>query len=128
MYDLEQDQRNEQAALDPAANSIYTQNDHSPEPHPTGRRTSSCADFKNGLIQKILDADQVDVEFGQIHLLVDKLFQNEDDMEQSNSYLFHVKLALILSSMVQMKNSLMKYLDYEINDANPEMNLMTQVP
>ena len=49
-------------------------------------------------------------------------------MEQSNSYLFHVKLALILSSMVQMKNSLMKYLDYEINDANPEMNLMTQVP
>jgi hypothetical protein len=50
MYDLEQDQRNEQAALDPAANSIYTPNDHSPEPHPTGRRTSSCADFKNGLI------------------------------------------------------------------------------
>jgi hypothetical protein len=35
---------------------------------------------------------------------------------------------LILSSMVQMKNSLMKYLDYEINDANPEMNLMTQAP
>lgn len=88
-------------------------------------------DFQNAFVTKILDIDNIESDFGQLHHLIDKLFQNEEDMEQQNSYLFHIKFSLILSSMVQMKNSLVKYLDYEINEENPEMNLnlgMTQQP
>lgn len=88
-------------------------------------------DFQNAFVTKILDINSIEADFGQLHHLIDKLFQNEDDMEQQNSYLFHIKFSLILSCMVQMKNSLVKYLDYEINEENPEMNLnlgMTQQP
>ena len=86
-------------------------------------------DFQDAFVTKILDIDRIESDFGQLHHLIDKLFQNEDDMEQQNSNLFHIKFSLILSYMVQMKNSLVKYLDYEINEENPEMNLnlgMTQ--
>ncbi len=81
------------------------------------------ADFNDVLVMQILDTDSIEKDFGKIHLLIDKLFQNEEDLEQQNSYLFHVRLSLLISAMVQMKNSLVKYLDYEINDENPDKNL-----
>ena len=103
---------------------LYTTNEDS---EPNGQRglplSFTRADFKDVLVSQILDTGRIEKDFGKIHLLIDKLFQNEDDLEQQNSHLFHLKLSLILSAMVQMKNSLVKYLDYEINDENPDKNL-----
>ena len=57
-------------------------------------------EFKQNLIDQILDTTKVETEFSKLHLLMDRLFQNEDDMQQQNSYLFHLKFGLVLSSMV----------------------------
>ena len=43
-----------------------------------------------------------------------------------NSHLFQLKFSLLLSSMVQMKNSLMKYMDYESREVNPIVSVGTQ--
>ena len=43
-----------------------------------------------------------------------------------NSHLFQLKFSLVLSSMVQMKNSLIKYMDYESRDANSQAQVGTQ--
>ena len=47
------------------------------------------------------------------------------DMSQ-NSNMFHLKLAMLLSSMVQMKNSLMRYLEHDAKETNPKLSLWTQ--
>ena len=52
-----------------------------------------------------------------MHLLIDRLFQAEDDLPVQNSNMFHVRLSLILSIVVHMKNSLVRYLDYEAKEA-----------
>lgn len=48
----------------------------------------------------ILDFESIERDFGKVHLLIDKLFQNEDDLVPQNSYLFQIKLPLVLSAMV----------------------------
>lgn len=41
-----------------------------------------------------------------------------------NSFLFQLKFSMLLSAMVQMKNSLIKYLDYEKDSTKqPEMQI-----
>jgi hypothetical protein len=78
------------------------------------------------LLHKLLEVDKIEGDFGKLHLLVDKVFSIENDLQQ-NSRLFHLKFALFLSSIVQMKNSLAKYLDYEAKDSNPLAQLGTQL-
>lgn len=52
-----------------------------------------------------------------MHLLVDRLMRPKScEKVSQNSFLFQLKLSMLLSSMVQMKNSLVKYLDYETSD------------
>ena len=57
-----------------------------------------------------------------MHKLIDKLFETDEDLKAQNSFMFHLKISMILSTMVQMKNSLVKYLDYEVNEENEELN------
>ena len=84
--------------------------------------TKNKEEMKDQFMDTVLDFGQIEQEFSKIHILVDNLFQNEDDLKPQNSYLFQVKISLILSSMVQMKNTLVKYLDYEVEEPS------TQVP
>lgn len=51
---------------------------------------------------------------------MDSLTQpNPGEKLLQNTHLFQLKFSLLLSSMVQMKNSLMKFMDYESREANP---------
>ena len=69
---------------------------------------------KNDLLEKLMQVDQVEKDFGRIHLLVDRLFVNKSIKSFiQNSNQFHVSLGIILSCTVQMKNSLIKFLDYD---------------
>jgi len=60
-----------------------------------------------------------------LHLLVDRVFENQKNMNQ-NSNLFHAKFAMLLSSLVQMKNSLIKYLEHEAKEVQPDLKMWTQ--
>ena len=73
------------------------------------------------MVEQILDVDSIERDFARLHHLVDKLYQNDDDLPQQNSYLFHLKFSLVLSVVVQMKNTLSKFLDFEINEQEPEL-------
>lgn len=84
--------------------------------------TKNLDKMKDHFMDSVLDFSNIEQQFSKIHLLIDNLFQNEDDLKPQNSYLFQVKISLILSSMVQMKNTLVKYLDYEVEEPS------TQVP
>ena len=85
----------------------------------------SQGEFRQHLIDQMMDVNKIEVEFSKLHCLIDNLFQNEADLAQQNSCLFHLKLALVLSAMVQMKNTLVKFMDYEINEQNPNLNWNT---
>jgi hypothetical protein len=61
-------------------------------------------------MEAVLDFNTIQHEFAKVHLLIDRLFQNENDLPQQNSYLFQVKTSLILSAIVQMKTSLLKFM------------------
>ncbi|CDW78228.1 UNKNOWN [Stylonychia lemnae] len=87
----------------------------------------SQEEYRDVLLQKMLALDDLDDQFSKIHLLVDKLFENQKNMSQ-NSNMFHLKFSLLLSSIVQMKNSLMKYLEHESQEQVPELQLWTQKP
>ena len=45
-----------------------------------------------------------------------------------NSNMFHVRFAMLLSSVVQMKNSLIKCLEHEAKEQNPDLKMWTQIP
>lgn len=69
---------------------------------------------KNELLEKLMQVEKVEKDFGRVHLLVDKLFANKSIKSFiQNSNQFHVSLGIILSCTVQMKNSLIKFLDYD---------------
>ena len=71
-------------------------------------------------MEQLLKVEEIEQEFGRLHMLVDGLTQPKPGEKLlQNTHLFLLKFALILSSMVQMKNSLMKYMDYESREANP---------
>ena len=72
--------------------------------------------FKDHFVSKVLDFNSIERDFSKIHLLVDSLFVSSTDLPPQNSYLFQLKLSLLLSAMVQMKNTLVKYMDYELSD------------
>lgn len=55
--------------------------------------------FKDALLTKMLQVEEIEQEFGKMHLLVDRLFENSPNMTQ-NSNMFQVRFALILSSIV----------------------------
>lgn len=64
--------------------------------------------------------DEIEQDFGKLHLLVDSLTQpSPTEKLLQNSYLFQLKFSLVLSSMVQMKNTLVKYMEYEGRESNP---------
>lgn len=63
----------------------------------------------------MLAIDDIEQQFGKIHLLVDKIFEHHSGLIQ-NSNMFHLKFSLLLSSLVHMKNSLAKYLEHEAKD------------
>jgi len=63
--------------------------------------------------------DEIEQDFGKLHLLVDALTQpTVGEKLLQNSHLFQLKFSLVLSSMVQMKNTLVKYMDHEGREAN----------
>ena len=62
-----------------------------------------------------MDTEKIEQDFGKIHLLIDNLLQTRE-RTNSNSNSFQLMLSLVLSSTVQMKNSLIKYLDFETNN------------
>lgn len=73
----------------------------------------------------MLALDDIDDSFGRVHLLIDKIFENQHQMIQ-NSNMFHLKLAMTLSSITQMKNSLVKFLEHEVKEDQPDLKLWTQ--
>ena len=42
--------------------------------------------------------------------------------------MFHVRFSLLLSAIVQMKNSLIKSLEQEAKERQPDLKMWTQVP
>ena len=58
---------------------------------------------------------------------MDKIFENQENMSQ-NSNMFHVRFSMLLSSVVQMKNSLIKCLEHEAKEQNPDLKVWTQIP
>lgn len=58
-------------------------------------------DFKEQLINRILNVDQIERDFSRMHQLVDRLLKPKSDMTQQNSHLFQLKLAMLLSAHVQ---------------------------
>lgn len=87
----------------------------------------SQEEYKDQLLEQLLQVDEIEQDFGKLHLLVDSLTQpSPGEKLLQNSHLFQLKLSLVLSSMVQMKNSLVKYMDYENREANPSVALGTQ--
>jgi hypothetical protein len=83
-------------------------------------------EYHDILLENLLQVDRIEQEFGKVHLLVDRLMRpKSSEKVQQNSFLFHMKFAMLLSSMVQMKNSLIKYLDYESSD-RPRVPTETQ--
>lgn len=58
-------------------------------------------EYKDQLLEKLLQIDAIEQDFGKLHLLVDSLTQPSMTEELlQNSHLFQLKLALLLSSMV----------------------------
>lgn len=84
-------------------------------------------EYKDLILQKMLSVNEIDRSFSQLHLLIDRVFENQKNMNQ-NSNLFHLKFAMMLSSLVQMKNSLLKYLEHEAREGQPELKMWTQAP
>lgn len=74
-------------------------------------------EYQDILLENLLQVDRIEQEFGKVHLLIDRVMRPKaSEKITQNSFLFQLKLSMLLSSMVQMKNSLIKYLDYEHND------------
>jgi hypothetical protein len=72
------------------------------------------SEYHDILLENLLQVERIEQDFGKVHLLVDRLMRpKSSDRVQQNSFLFQMKFAMLLSSMVQMKNSLIKYLDFE---------------
>jgi hypothetical protein len=67
---------------------------------------------------------ELDQHFGRLHLLIDRLFENQASLT-SNSYMFHARFSLILSAIVQMKNSLVKCLEHEAKEKEPDLKIWT---
>ena len=44
--------------------------------------------LKDHFMDHVLNFHQIEQDFRKIHQLIDKLYQNEDDLEPQNSYLF----------------------------------------
>ena len=87
----------------------------------------SQEEYKDQLLEQLLQVDEIEQDFGKLHLLVDGLTQpSPGEKLLQNTHLFQLKFSLLLSSMVQMKNSLMKYMDYESREANPQVPVGTQ--
>ena len=64
----------------------------------------------------MLDVDKIENDFAKVHLLIETLFQTEEDLAVQNSHLIHVRLSMVLSIVVHMKNSLIRYMDYEAKE------------
>lgn len=64
--------------------ALYSQNERDKHKNPN----LTQADFKDSFMTSILDFESIERDFGKVHLLIDKLFQNEDDLVPQNSYLF----------------------------------------
>jgi hypothetical protein len=75
----------------------------------------------------MLQVEDIEQQFGKLHLLIDRLFENQSNMTQ-NSNMFQVRFALLLSSLVQMKNSLIKSLEHEAKEQQPDLRCWTQKP
>ena len=75
----------------------------------------------------MLEVDTIEQQFGKIHLLIDRIFENQLNMTQ-NSNMLHVRFSMLLSSIVQMKNSLIKCLEHEAKESNPDLKVWTQLP
>lgn len=74
-------------------------------------------EYHDILLENLLQVDRIEQEFGRVHLLVDRLMRPKSCEKLSqNSFLFQMKFAMLLSSSVQMKNSLIKYMEYESTD------------
>ena len=57
-------------------------------------------EYKDQLLEKLLQIDAIEQDFGKLHLLVDSLTQpNMTEELLQNSHLFQLKLALLLSSI-----------------------------
>eukprot|EP00347_Sterkiella_histriomuscorum_P018336 403345893 len=89
------------------------------------KESLSQEEYKDALVQRMLALEQIDDSFGKVHLLVDRLFENQDQMTQ-NSNMFHFKLAMLISSIIQMKNTLVKFLEHDSKEEQPDLKIWTQ--
>lgn len=64
--------------------------------------------------------NKIEKDFSKVHLLIESLFQIEEDLAFQNSHLIHIRLSMVLSIVVHMKNSLIRYMDYESKETAAE--------
>jgi hypothetical protein len=72
----------------------------------------------------MLQVEDLDQNFGRLHLLIDRVFENQANLTQ-NSNMFHLRFSLMLSAIVQMKNSLVKSLEHEAKEREPDLKIWT---
>jgi len=72
-----------------------------------------------------MDLPSLERQFSLLHALVDKLFEQHDGFTMNSNW-FHLKLSLLISASTQMKNSLLKHLEFEARELIPEHAQWTQ--
>lgn len=85
----------------------------------------SQEEYKDLVLEQVLNIDKIVRDFSELHHLTDTLMQREQSYGQ-NSFLFQVNLSLLVSSMVHMKNTLVKFMDHESKEKDPLVNIGTQ--
>lgn len=79
-------------------------------------------------MKQMMNVEQIEQQFGKVHQLIDNIFENQPTLSQ-NSNMFHLRFSMVLSAIVQMKNSLVKCLEHQAKEAHPQdIKTWTQVP
>jgi hypothetical protein len=76
------------------------------------------------ILEQLMQVDRIESDFSRVHLLIDTL-TCQDKNARINSNMFQITFGLVLSTIVQMKNSLVRFIEFERPPKETQTSVLT---